>query len=733
MFYQNFKKKNYFEKDIFFIETGFDIALFWSYTCVTFHILIDKGDSEISLVYLILGFPAGLFLFIHFHFKKEFKMLKRPLSSLNSPKDVERYYLTLIQKIRNIEKVSARLELDGLLSLHRKTCDKEDCSCIEIKIDKFESSEVIQQIKFSWYKYCSEMLKDLKYKFAANEILILHHIYLDHYILSNKYRAIEDLMFILNQKSSFDLQFQEYRLFINFEEEMQNIDRKRNSELGGNINKMLVFLNRFKEFKDKLEICANLIYNFWRELLESSPDVDKIEAYGRTTTKFVKELVEDFEELKQLQSSHKNLHLIYANFLKKVLNSSEDISKFLPDNKTFKFSELKSSKTEFVTFENREVWFLLISGELETFGIIQQTNDELLKGLKFDRIRMIGESINTLMPKIFGDIHNQLLLEYLQNSDSDPISFKNSYAMNSEGYLRPCQIYSKILPDLSKGIKLAGFLLPEKPLPKKHKEECILLYCNKTGIIQGITENCNNKFGISSDLVFGSSELNIYSLFPQLRDEDLVSEMKQSWANIILNMEDLQINKKGSLNHIGSVNDFVSLGNCLKSKEFSTNQNISKEIQVLLKLEGTLELCGGKASIMTVRMKNIDELGYDSKFELVHKSTTKEKALEQEKGPKHNDSMIESNSENATEMKKIKEAKSELSREKYPKNVTLLNRIFLFVILLLILINLSIFYVIYRSNSTAELYTLSIKNSFEIPSRLAEINYYCRKLNLIAK
>ena len=63
------------------------------------------------------------------------------------------------------------------------------------------------------------------------------------------------------------------------------------------------------------------------------------------------------------------------------------------------------------------------------------------------------------MPKAYADLHDGFIRSYLETSESKIIGLeKFVFPQNKQGYLVPCTLMIKVLPNLDEGIQIVGFL-----------------------------------------------------------------------------------------------------------------------------------------------------------------------------------------------------------------------------------------------------------------------------------
>ena len=89
---------------------------------------------------------------------------------------------------------------------------------------------------------------------------------------------------------------------------------------GIDVNVIVHFQNKFVEFQSSIEKSVNLHLHFWRELLEESPDIQKLQLLGSKITNNVEITTEQFKKLSEMNPNHIKCLTIYGNFLKDIVN-----------------------------------------------------------------------------------------------------------------------------------------------------------------------------------------------------------------------------------------------------------------------------------------------------------------------------------------------------------------------------------------------------------------------------
>ncbi len=102
---------------------------------------------------------------------------------------------------------------------------------------------------------------------------------------------------------------------------------------------------------------------------------------------------------------------------------------------------------------------MTISGNYNNIGSIKNTNNEILRILEYSPSEIIGQNVSRLMPKVIADMHDIFLRNFLETGEQH-VMWKERivYAQSKSGYLIPCTLMTKVIPNLIEGIRIVGFL-----------------------------------------------------------------------------------------------------------------------------------------------------------------------------------------------------------------------------------------------------------------------------------
>lgn len=97
-------------------------------------------------------------------------------------------------------------------------------------------------------------------------------------------------------------------------------DQRNSEQKGVDVNIIVVFQNKFVVFLGSIEKSVNLHLEFWRELLEENPDIQKLQQLGSKITNTVENTNDLFKRLNDMNPNHIKCLEIYGNFLRDIVN-----------------------------------------------------------------------------------------------------------------------------------------------------------------------------------------------------------------------------------------------------------------------------------------------------------------------------------------------------------------------------------------------------------------------------
>lgn len=99
-----------------------------------------------------------------------------------------------------------------------------------------------------------------------------------------------------------------------------------------------------------------------------------------------------------------------------------------------------------------------------------------------------------LMPKLIADEHDHYLEAFLETSESKVMAVERAVVVQTKrGFIRLATLMIKVLPNLSEGIRIVGFLKPYKSQLVEEEEGVVpfqMIYNAQSFQIICVSENC---------------------------------------------------------------------------------------------------------------------------------------------------------------------------------------------------------------------------------------------------
>lgn len=526
-----------YNKSVFRFSLGLESIILWSCLISIITAFIDGGSADdISLFYLFFGMPFAAYATIHIIERRSVSFRQVILKNLNKDTDVEMYLNTIFNLIENREKPDQKMALEGLLKFHIKHCSKKDtdCVCYSLSKDFMKDEEAHEKL---WYTWIKSIIMDVLDKYPKSARLHILYAYVQREKLNNKYKALFEIMIARDNKPSVEQEFAIYRYKSLIEEEIIDDDSKTSETKGIDVNIIVHFQNMFVAFQAALENAVELHLDFWRELLETNPGIYKLQSLGSMITHSVEEISERYKKLNDINPNHIKMLQSYGQFLKNIVNDDVEGQRVLEKadyvikssvvNKQF----IENDRLKYG--ENSNTCIITVSGNLNKMGNIKNINNEITRILGFSKADLIGQNINRIIPKYLAEIHDGLMRNYFETSESKIMGMERLvFPLTKKGYVVPCTLMIKVLPDLTNGVRLVGFLNEienENGFTKNtefENEEKVhyIVYSGDTGAIHGFTQTCKKDFGLISSLIYGAAATNDFTMdviFPDLLNHNI--------------------------------------------------------------------------------------------------------------------------------------------------------------------------------------------------------------------
>lgn len=466
--------------------------------------------------------------------------------------------IKLVYIFSQLDQPIRRIELEGLLKLHIRNCNMkliDDNICTQLARDILKEDDVVDKTR-QWYLFIKTLIVDALERFPKSGRLHMLYAFIQHEKLKNRYKALFEMMITEESKPNIQEEFSIYRHKDIIEEEMIENDMRNTETKGLDVNIIVHFQNKFVIFQNNVERAVNLHLDFWRELMEDSPDIHKLQSLGSKITNQVEVTTDQFKKLNQINPNHIKCLVIYGNFLKDIVNDDQEglriIEKAEYVDKSAMVNKQFIDNDRLKYGENSNTCIFTCSGNFNEMGVVKNVNNEITRVFGLSKAEIMENNISVIMPKVIADSHDSFMMNYFETSESKIIGAERLvFPMTKAGYLVPCTLMVKILPNLEEGIKIVGFLKDIETGTSYMKndfdtEEKVhyIMYGGENELVHGITASCFSSFGIPSSLVYGNNsihnELSIDAIIPELAEQNFDDLKSPSGVIITIDTTNLQ-------------------------------------------------------------------------------------------------------------------------------------------------------------------------------------------------
>ena len=196
-----------------------------------------------------------------------------------------------------------------------------------------------------WFLFVKSILQESLEKFKKSTKLHIIYSYIQHDKLRNKFKALNELMISEETKANIYEEFALFRYKYNYsklkhlikfarnmiEEEMIENDKKNKEKTNNQVDVLSVinFQNKFVLFLTAIENAVNFHLEFWRELMEESPDIQKLHGLGTAITTSLEITSILYVKLYEINPTHIRLLETYSSFLRDIVNDEIETPKIL--------------------------------------------------------------------------------------------------------------------------------------------------------------------------------------------------------------------------------------------------------------------------------------------------------------------------------------------------------------------------------------------------------------------
>jgi hypothetical protein len=314
-----------------------------------------------------------------------------------------------------------------------------------------------------------------------------------------------------------------------------------------NVEKSIEYLDLYHQFIGEVEICTAVHIKFWGILLDSQPDPQKLNGYGKDINGNIKIIRGIYTQIMKIDPNNVIFLYKYVLFLKRVYH--DDIEAAVVWDKILSIRQIDAMQNfqrtdDFAYSFQRsggKSMIIGVSGEKRSLNKILSINFETSYVLNYSKEDVEGVSANILMPPMIANSHDEWILHYTQTLKCKNIGkIHHAFLKTKQGFFIPCKSFFQFVPYIDNGIQFLYFTHPEKPssffnlpLNIQHIQREVFTYflysfqpaiflCDKEAKIQGVTAECQKYFNLSSGI--SKNETHISKLINELISEEQIKK-----------------------------------------------------------------------------------------------------------------------------------------------------------------------------------------------------------------
>ena len=589
--------QGYSNKILFFINTFLGIILLWGFVCLFISKIFNSFGFNGTCHLFVTGIVLIL-VYVYYHTKQNkllFMIDKEKISS-----SIEYYkYILNIQALIEDKNTSRenKLMLKSFLTKNEENCVQPACflkkylNCLSIGIDP----------DILLFYYMQKLFEDGLNKFDNDLTLTISYIYFLIKRLSKKKKAMILYKSINKNIYSIDKLFKIFRCKKVLETLWTGFDGKDKENIESvDAIKIFEYKNNVSQFKNLLDKISLLYYDFWLALFsnncEGKEEFKTLHDIGNKIHKLFVPIEQSFNNIICIKNDDIEILRLYANYIKNILNDEKKFEKFniILSNASTEFF-LETRQIDYSSFdinnlhnEKKEVEYFIIGAsdnDINERKIINMSIG-LSTIIGYQRHEIIGKDFNILIPKIFHNFHNSMIIKLTNKIKADlyetlsndlkytpEILTKNVYCKTKTNFLKPLEFKAYLVQTEDGEHIYIVDIVRSSSFPTSWNEfgeepSCCIL-TDKNFIIQSFTADCCDTLGLSTNLI--NSNFEITSCIVQFH-EDVLNYLrdhnnhKEFNTTFLFEGSEFLSNNINTGNHINKKNNLSSTKNLLDNR-----------------------------------------------------------------------------------------------------------------------------------------------------------------------
>ncbi|CDW77649.1 UNKNOWN [Stylonychia lemnae] len=515
----------------------------WGNIVLLFVKLMEPLNFDGGYQIYLLGVPIVIFIII-FEPDRRKKLLIMNINNIEKGEEAMlqiRYYIRLVQFMEKDR--DSNITLKGYLYHHEDSCSYSDCQLKKYKqevktlIDGLKGDknyDVARQQKLM-KKCLLEHAKSLYRAAIARfpdfpSLKIQYAIFLKE-MMGNTKDALIQLKIASKQSLAFDEQFVVFRQMKLTEESSSPNSETDNGDI--DVVGKLAYESAQQQLKESILKSSNLHFEFWNQLLNERPDIDRLNLIGQRISRSIRQIDELWDTLQKINAYQLKTSQLYAQFLMNILNDKtkgEALIKRAQETRAFNFGSNLDDLFDTETLNQNATPYIIIDGDQQNLGMMLDFNKSLLKMFGYTSSELLHVHLDKLLPDIYTKDHNAVLEKAIQISENEEIQYKDRqvFGKHKSGYIFPITILIKMLKNVRQEIKFIAIFKQEKVT--MHQQFAYMLI-NKEKQISMISSNCLTYLDIDQNKVikFQNKKIDLPFMCPEIFTSSYTDTQKLEW------------------------------------------------------------------------------------------------------------------------------------------------------------------------------------------------------------
>lgn len=506
--YNLYKNKIFYDEEISKIYGSFLLLYFYMYInglIVTFTkvYLNDYSFTKISC------FIISYIIFGYFYKNLKNKILNKNINEIVNINDI--YLYIEILESETIKAINGDLEsssiISGFILNHKNHCIRSDCPLNEnelyypltdIKVDlklnenkTFYNNEIIliHMMKEIFICLCEKFFNVGKFHLAYTLFLL--------YRMGNNKLALVEIEKCMYYTNTIQDEFSFYILKNNINESIIN-NKNFISQDYSKLNISVLDIMDVIVFDQLCQILQNYMFEcskkkiiFWNIIKGNRIFVEDIYKKGNDYIEKKNQVSQLWKKLILISNQNKKIIELYTNYLENIcddMNNPILESGGNWNNDSFVNKNLDIDHNDVVVNRfNDDVGFIIISLSLgPQIGTIQYYNKQIGKIFNYSPEYLLGKNVNVLMPTMIGNVHDQILTNFVKVAKPNFIGKKNDiYMKDKEQYIKPVSLFVIPMPSYNDKNEALGLI-------KERSNNSIFMICNEYGILDTFSKELSN-------------------------------------------------------------------------------------------------------------------------------------------------------------------------------------------------------------------------------------------------